>query len=410
MRYSRFLAAEHIQGRPFPEIISFVSVRSGEPLWRNFIAHLVSLLARPTEVEALVAAIESARAGDTTREDAVNRDVLLADIAFTWSRKPPATAQRLVDGAFATIERGDWLLARREVLRSALTNLDDTASQVDDRMARWAPRRQKYLARLFDALASWGPTDELCSVLIGRLYDEDRDNQRSAARTLGRIFAGRVDVERRLRTTIGSTLDLSVTGAVLEALTIGWPETPNLSELHDRAFASQGPTLRFVGISGRLSSGRVNLTDRDALVALLSVFSLMDFSDQPTARRLLSKHWPDDPALIDLAFKAVRRCGPLRPELEPETAIHYLLHCSPSNPSVLSWMRHELTEQYPFLLAHDDPWDFVAPFAFKHADIRMAVLAVISSDWGRHSLFRLPTPDSRTWRRRNQGRADRDRP
>ena len=39
--------------------------------------------------------------------------------------------------------------------------------------------------------------------------------------------------------------------------------------------------------------------------------------------------------------------------------------------------------------ASDHPWDFVAPFALKHADIRMAVLAVISSDWGRHSLFRL---------------------
>ena len=83
------------------------------------------------------------------------------------------------------------------------------------------------------------------------------------------------------------------------------------------------------------------------MVALLSDFPLIDFWDRPTARRLLTKHWPDDPRLIDLAFKAVRRGGPLRPELEPETAIHYLLHCSRrSNPDGTQLdAAHGLTEK-----------------------------------------------------------------
>jgi hypothetical protein len=105
--FEEFLAAEHIQGWPFPEIMSFVRVKSGEPLWRNVILNLVSLLGRPTEVESLVAAIETARSEDSGRQGAVSRDVLLADIAFSSSRKPPTTTQRLIDGAFAIIERGD---------------------------------------------------------------------------------------------------------------------------------------------------------------------------------------------------------------------------------------------------------------------------------------------------------------
>lgn len=386
--FEEFLAAEHIQGWPFSEIIAFVRDKSGEPLWRNVISNLVSLLARPTEVESVVAAIESARLEDTGRQGTVSRDVLLADIAFSASRKPPATAQRLIDGAFAIIERGDWPLARREVLKSALTSLGDAAAPtpLDDRMAGWAPRREKYLSSLFDALATWPPTEDLYNVLVRGLYDEERSNQRSAARALARLYASREDVQRRLRETLASTLDLSVMAAALEALSMGWPDTSSLSELHDRALVSQDTTVRLVGISGRLASGRASFSDRDALLGLLSDFPEIDFWDRPTARALLSKHWPDDPVLIELALKAVHRGGGRRDQLERETAMHYLVRCSPANPSVVDWVRGELKETYPFSLAHDDVWDCIAPFAIEHADVRAAVVAAIKSEWGRHSL------------------------
>jgi hypothetical protein len=86
-----------------------------------------------------------------------------------------------------------------------------------------------------------------------------------------------------------------------------WPETPGLSELHDAAFASREPTLRLVGISGRLVSGRADQSDRDGVVDLLSEFPEIDFWDRPAARMMLSRHWPDDATLIDIALKAVRR-------------------------------------------------------------------------------------------------------
>jgi hypothetical protein len=386
--FEEFLAAEHVQGWPFSEIISFVRDKSGEPLWRNVISNLVSLLARPTEVESVVAAIESARLAESSRQGTVSRDVLLADIAFSSSRKPPATAERLVVNAFSIIERGDWLLARREVLKSALTNLGDTGapSVVDDRMAGWAPRRVSYLSNLFDALAGWPLTDDLISVLVRGLYDEERGTQRSAAQTLGRLCAGRDDVQRRLQAALGSTLDLSVTAAILEALTIGWPGTPDLSELHDRALVSQYSTLRLIGVSGRLATGRASFVDRDTLVAFLTGFPEIDFLDLGTARKLLPKHWADDPVLIDLALKAVQHDSDWRGQLGRETAMHYLVHCSPANLSIVNWIRNELNEKHPFSLRHDDLWDSIAPFAIKHADVRAAFIRAIKSEWGRHSL------------------------
>jgi len=387
--FEEYLAAEHVHRWAFPDMIEFVRVRSADPLWRNVISNLVSLLARPTEVESVVAAIEIARADEASREGTISRDVLLADIAFNSSRKQPATAQRLMDRAFDIIERGDWMLARREVLKAALTNVGEVtfSTLVDDRLTSWAPRRENYLSDLFDTLGSWNPAPDVRDVLLGGIRDEERVNQRSAARALGHLYAGNEGVQKTLRDTLRSTLDLSVAAAALEALTLGWRDTPGLSELHDAAFASREPTLRLAGISGRLASGRADQSDRDGLVDLLSEFPKIDFWDQPAARMLLSQHWPDDPTLINIALKAVRRGVAQRDHFEHESAMHYLIRCSPTNPIVADRVRQELKQQYPFSLAHDDPWDCVAPFAIEHPDIRASVIGCVQSEFGRHQLY-----------------------
>jgi hypothetical protein len=67
--FEEYLAAEHIHRWAFPDITAFVRERSGNPLWRNVISNLVSLLARPTEVESVVAAIETARADARRMQD-----------------------------------------------------------------------------------------------------------------------------------------------------------------------------------------------------------------------------------------------------------------------------------------------------------------------------------------------------
>jgi hypothetical protein len=87
-----------------------------------------------------------------------------------------------------------------------------------------------------------------------------------------------------------------------------------------------------------------------------------------------------------LALKAVHRGVARRDQFERESAMHYLIRCVPTNPAVADWIREELKQQYPFLLAHNDEWDCVAPFAIEHPDIRASVIAYVRSDVGRHSL------------------------
>jgi hypothetical protein len=187
--FEEYLAAEHIQRWTFPEITTFARERSGDPLWRNVISNLVSLLARPTEVESVVLAIETAPADEASREGAISRDVLLADIAFNSSRKPPATAQRLVDRAFDIIERGDWMSTRREVLKAALTSVGETTSPtpVDDRLASWMPRREKYLSDLFNTLGGWKPAPDLRDVLLKGIHE-----------TLARVYENDAEIRRQI--------------------------------------------------------------------------------------------------------------------------------------------------------------------------------------------------------------------
>jgi hypothetical protein len=325
--FEEYLAAEDVHRRALPEIIKFVRAQSGAPLWRNVISNLISLLPRPTEVETVVAAIEDARASETNRESTISRDILLADIAFNSSRKQPATAQRLLDRAFKTIECGDWMLARREALNAALTDVGEATlpTRVDDRLGSWAPRRAKYLSDLFETLGGWKPAPDVRDALVLGLHDEERSNQRSAAGALGRLYAGDEAIQETLKDTLRLTMDLSVAAAALEALTLGWPNTSGLSELHDAAVISRDSTLRLVGISGRLATGRVDDSDRDSLVDLLSGFPEIDFWDQPTARMMLSQHWSNDPALIGKAFNAFRRGDGRRGRFERESAMHYLV-------------------------------------------------------------------------------------
>ena len=100
----------------------------------------------------------------------------------------------------------------------------------------------------------------------------------------------------------------------------------------------------------------------------------------------MRKFWKDDSAIIKVALTAVTRGGGARRDFERESAMHYLVRCSPSNQSVADWVRRELKEQYPFSLSHDEVWDQLIPFATAHGDIRTAVIASIKSEWGSHSL------------------------
>ncbi|MCU9952597.1 NACHT domain-containing protein [Burkholderia sp. BKH01] len=385
--FEEYLAAEHIQTWNLQDMLDFVRAGSGNTLWRNVISNLTCLLVRPAEVESVVSTIEDARAETGNIEDVISRDVLLADIAFNSARKPPATASRLIGNALDIIQVGDWMPARREALKSALASVSEGSSPIDDRIESWLPRRSRSLRNLFVMLGDWSPAPDLKEVLLRALHDEEISTQRAAARALANVYRGDNDVGEILCKKIQSTLDLSVAAAALEALTHGWLDTPEISKLHDAAFESDFPILKFTGISGRLVSGRTDQRDCHCLLGLLKEFPDLDIWERQAAQEMLIKNWPNDPAVEEAAFNSLSGHRSESAKFDRGVAIHYLLGCSPTNKMVADWVRSELKADHPFLLSRDDMvWDRVADFAIEHDDIRNKVMEFIKKDYGRYNL------------------------
>jgi hypothetical protein len=179
---------------------------------------------------------------------------------------------------------------------------------------------------------------------------------------------------------------VSVAAALIEGLTLGWPSWSELPAHHDAALRSKDPTLRLVGIAGRVETGRANNEDRDALIQLLAEFPRIDYWDQPQARELLIRRWPDDDVVITKSLECLEERRPVRDGFERESATCYLLRCSPTCSRVTEWVKEELTKDYPFVLAHHGAWPLLAPFAAHSPETRVKIIDHIISEKGRAFL------------------------
>jgi NACHT domain len=385
--FEEYLAAEHVHRWAFNEIVRFVAAHSGNSRWRDVISNLAALIARPTEVDAIVGAIEVSPAEPSRRLESLNRDILLADIAFNSSAKTPAMAQRLARRAFEVIERGDWMPARREVLKIVLASLGQGSSRVsvEGRLPSWAPRTRGLSPALFRALGDWKPAPDLREVLLRGLYDEDRSHRNSAALALGRVYGGDANMLRTLRQILRSTPDLSVAVATLEALTAGWADSAQMCALYDSACSSFAPALRLAGIAGRAMQGRADDGDRESVVELLSFWhrhSAADLWDWRLAEELLACQWPDDATLMERALDPE---GPLG----ADASLYYLIRCSPAHQPIVRLLQHAL--HWDDVGAHTfDLWRNIEPFSLKHSSIRALVLRCVRFDDSERSPDEYP--------------------
>lgn len=389
--FEDFLSAVHVQSWSFQKIAKWVDAEAVNTRWRNVIANVISLSTRRSEVDELIATIEAIPARELDVDSTINRDLLLSEIAFNSSKKSPETVTRLADRAFGIIERGDWQYARGEVLRLALAGIADPVlgNSVEARLRTWAPRREKYSYFVFGKLATWQPAPDLLEALKQGLFDEQRSTQRSAAKALAVVYENNDELRVTLLGMLTSTLDLSVAAATLEALTIGWGSTPELADHHDAARLSKYPVLQYVGVLGRVESGRADDSDRLILSELLSEGRPLDYWDRPLALDLLIRYWPNDAATIEECLKALSENKYASNRLERDSAVTYLLCCSPEHTGIQKWVREELAKEYPFSLMHDNSWGQVAKFAAVSEDIRAQVIHFALSKKGQHFLYQI---------------------
>lgn len=271
-----FLAAVHIRSWPLSEAREFVAKHAGTDRWRPVIEGLAVLLPRKDEIDDLVGAIEAAELDVIGN---INRRLLLAEIAFGPCRRSPAVGRRLMQNAFVFIEEGNWPRERARVLQAALNAIGDPVAGdvIEERLRSWSPRRIEQSYSVFQALSNWSAAPDLLEALWRGLYDQERATRREAAAALSKLHGGDPNVSTRLRHGVSSSLELGAAAAQLEALMLGWPSDPFILDQLDRARMSIDPTLRLVGVRGRVRYGIADESDRDRLLDLLRDLGDLDF-------------------------------------------------------------------------------------------------------------------------------------
>ena len=375
--FEEFLAAVHIMEWDLDDILAFVSDHAGEPRWRATVMALVGLAPRAQEVGLIVEAIE--KPGLDVHGE-LNRHILLAGIAFQPARRPRATTDRLLRGAFVEIEAGHWPDSRSEILRFALDAIDDptVGPAVEERLAGWAPRVWGSSDRLFAALSGWAPAPDLADTLLRAMRSDEHQVRRSAAMALARVFGGRPDTLASLLSDVGATSDLGHVAAVLEALYRGWLGLTEVTKALAHAVVSADAGIRLAGASGRIAAGHQDDGDRMVLVDMVKKGSGLDFWDRPQAERALAAGWPDDPSLVAWALASLDRHTHMSGDMEGSAALRYLACCAPGTPGIAEWFTAQFGQEgahvdHP-LPYFDFDWASLSPFARAHPPLREALV------------------------------------
>ncbi|MBB3862206.1 hypothetical protein GGQ88_003504 [Novosphingobium hassiacum] len=370
--FEEFLTAEHLQSWPFSKAQEFTAARAGDPRWRNVIVMLLASTARRDEFEALLAAIQAQVREPLAMMQAAG---LLVEAAFTAPNRSPAAAGALIEVGFSTIETGDWLVARRDALSSALGALDDPnlGPIVGRKLEAWSPSRSTWRRTIFDALGTWRQAPDLLETLWLGLHDDDRGTQYAAAAALAKVYAGDRSVGERLHFGLGKTQRLNVAGSMLEALRLGWPELRGLDEIFEEAALSIDPSLGLAGIARQAAIGDLRPHFRDSLHKWQHFSQSVDYHDQSVASELLGRYWADDETLVTSALRAVNG-GPDRDSWDPEDSTRYLLACSPADDRIRKWLKHEFERDFPLVLVRHRN-EGLCKFAEFDAVLRQAVVA-----------------------------------
>lgn len=386
--FEELLCAAHLSSQSFSEAKLFLAEKCGEPRWRNVIVNLLTLLERWQEVDELIDVI-SAVNGDVIFE--ANKSLVLAETAFSSAKKSSGKANELISVALQKIENGPWPAERRALLKLALNSLTESDGEGSVRTAfsYWAPRVEEnvgYSLRHFD---KWPETEKLKSTLLRCLLDEERGTQIEAAIFLAKHFSGDEATLAKLREIYLSTSSLAAAASVLLAMREGWGAFESVQELYSDAVASNYPPLRLQGIYGLFDSGAGHKQHLDLVLAMLIQFSPLPYSDRPMATKLLSDGWRDDPDVISVALRSVRRGRDRTDMLDRDFAVPFLLSCSERNPEIVKWLEAELTERYPFTISDNHSWAHIARFAQRNSTVRSKAVKYITSDEGSHFTHRF---------------------
>lgn len=293
--FQEFLAAQRIGELDLQAQCDLMRARCGDPRWREVLLFVMEAAARPTDVDALVEALEASTIATPSGETTAVR--LLADATCGDVRRTVPTTKRLIRGLFDLVEHSpDWA-CREAVLRTLIAGLsnEQAAVLIRPKLREWFPDWNGYaLKDALRVMADWDPDPHVDDILWRNLQNDLESNRHQAAASLAKRCGGDPDWLRRLCDAIRDPATSESAGAALAALAHGWRQEPVVKELAASALESRDPELIIAGHAARIELGVQETVDRDSLIKIVTG---EDWTLQGRAAKLLAEGWPGDPQM-----------------------------------------------------------------------------------------------------------------
>ena len=300
--FGEYLAGCHAATWSLEEQVAFVKRHCTEQRFRTVIIALLHSLGRPSDVDTLVTAIQSA---PTSARGTVIRAQLLAEIAFGSSRRSGELARQIATEVFDQIETAHWQPGRQALLRVVLQNTSNgLRAAVGSKIAEWYPESHWSREQAIRATTAWQPDSDIFETLLRNIHDSSMWNRRAASNALSRLFLHDDAVERKLVSEVRRPTSPEVSAMLLWTLVRGWPANPELETLVNSARASRCPVIRLYGIAAAVALGLQTEDDRDDLLELCRPSSLHLFEVKEDIVWALKDGWPDDTRVFDQLLAA----------------------------------------------------------------------------------------------------------
>ena len=296
--FQELLAAKQIDRLDLDDQCTLMRERADDPQWRDVLLFVTQYASRPTDVDALIQAIEAAPPGPL---GSWWRPLLLADIAFGEVQRTPSLTRRLAQYLFGIVEAGPDLDQRAEILKRVVAGLgaEQTAVLVRPKLRSWFPRLHNYnLAAALSVAADWPGIDD---ILWRNLESDEEECRHVAARALAKRHAGSDEWFARVTAYLRNAPSLVAASAAVMLLDLGWPDRDLTREIVDEAARHDEIGVACAGMGARVRAGRHDDQDRDRLIEWL--VEPHDFRWARAASDLLPRGWAHDLKLKALVLK-----------------------------------------------------------------------------------------------------------
>ncbi|PYS32182.1 MAG: hypothetical protein DMG14_35215, partial [Acidobacteria bacterium] len=352
-----YLVSSNVTRFPLDRQREIVAKYCDDPRWREVLLGLFQINTRPGDVEELIKTIRATPIDLSLQQ---TREELLCEVAFGNFNCPPRLARELAQSAIAQIETETWLPHRERLLRRAMDGLrsPSMSNTLKNKLGEWFPDRLGWSqAQLFYSLSEWERLPDVVEALFKGLNTEEYRAKRAAATTIGKVAAGDDTIRKRLEIIANNSDDPYVVAAAIESLMTGWLKDPVVGTLIHRAATSAVPSLRLLGIRGRIMLGIQQTPDLDALLTLADTNSSFRIGLGTDIRDALMQGWPRDERVKQICLESYGRMiyrGRRRQvQIDREVALYVLLTGYPMDEEVAAFCIDQITnERHPFLSLH----------------------------------------------------------